>query len=296
MVQGNAELELVWDGKATLGEGPVWDHRTGQMIWVDIMGQVVHLFTPAEGTTRSIAVDQKVGAAVPREQGGMVVATEHGFHFLDAASGSLARIVDPESHLPNNRFNDGKCDRSGRFWAGTMAQDDSGTTGSLYCLDVDGSLRTVHDGGIGVSNGLGWSPDNKTMYYIDSPTKQVVAYAYDEETGVISDPRTVVTIPEGEGFPDGMSVDSEGMLWIAQWGGWQVGYWNPHTGEKLGSIPVPVERTSSCAFGGEQLDELYITTASVGIKEEEWDKQPNAGGLFRIKLHVKGAPANFYRG
>ena len=179
---------------------------------------------------------------MPRKQGGMVLATERGFHLLDLESETLTQLADPESHLPNNRFNDGKCDRAGRFWAGTMAQDESATTGSLYCLDVDGTIRTLEDGCITISNGLGWSPDNKIMYYIDSPTKKVVAYDYDGESGMISHPRTVVTIPEGEGFPDGMAVDSDGMLWIAQWGGWQVSCWNPMTGEKMTSIPVPVER------------------------------------------------------
>jgi sugar lactone lactonase YvrE len=297
MEQQHAELQLIWDGKATLGEGPVWDHRTGQLIWVDIVGQSVHMFTPANGTNRTIQLDQKVGAAVPRKQGGMVLAMERGFHLLDLESETLTQVNDPERHLPNNRFNDGKCDSAGRFWAGTMAQNESVTTGSLYSLDVDGTVRTIEDQCITVSNGLGWSPDNKIMYYIDSPTKKVAAYDYDGETGRISHPRIVVTIPEGEGFPDGMAVDSEGMLWIAQWGGWQVSCWNPMSGEKLGSIPVPVERTSSCAFGGENLDELYITTASVGVSDEERAaRQPNAGGLFRIKLNVKGLQANFYGG
>ncbi|MDR6551080.1 SMP-30/gluconolactonase/LRE family protein [Paenibacillus qinlingensis] len=296
MEQQYTELALIWDGKAQLGEGPVWDHRAGQIIWVDINGQSVHLLNPATETHRTIQLDQKVGAAVPRKQGGLVLAMERGFHLLNLDSEALTPLYDPESHLPNNRFNDGKCDRAGRFWAGTMAQNESGATGSLYCMDVDGTVRTIEDGCITVSNGLGWSPDNKTMYYIDSPTRKVVAYAYEAETGHVSDPRTVITIPEGEGFPDGMAVDNRGMLWIAQWGGWQVGCYNPLNGEKIGSIPVPVERTSSCAFGGEHMDELYITTASVGVSDEDREKQPHAGGLFRIKLDVTGAHANFYGG
>lgn len=294
--QAQVDLQLIWDGKATLGEGPVWDHRTGQLIWVDIVGKRVHLFTPADGTKRTIQLDQLIGAAVPRKQGGLVLAMENGFHLLDLETEIVTPLSDPESDRPNNRFNDGKCDLAGRFWAGSMAKSDGGVTGSLYCLEVDGTVRTIEDRCIKVSNGLGWNLDNTIMYYIDSPTRQVVAYDYEHETGTITNPRTVVTIPEGEGFPDGMSVDSEGMLWIAQWGGWQVSHWNPVTGEKLGSIPVPVERTSSCTFGGENLDELYITTASVEMSDEDWEKQPHAGGLFRVKLNVKGTQANFYGG
>ncbi|NOU63605.1 SMP-30/gluconolactonase/LRE family protein [Paenibacillus sp. LMG 31461] len=296
MAQEYTGIERIGDVKANLGEGPVWDHTTGQLIWVDINGQAVHLYKPADGSNRTIALDQKVGAAVPRQQGGMVLALERGFHLLDLETETLSPIVDPESHLPNNRFNDGKCDRAGRFWAGTMALSESVAAGSLYCLDIDGTVRTLEDGCITVSNGLGWSPDNTIMYYIDSPTKKVVAYDYDGESGSISNPRTVVIIAEDEGFPDGMAVDNDGMLWIAQWGGWQVGRYDPATGEKIGSIAIPVERTSSCAFGGEHMDELYITTARVGVSEEESVNQPLAGALFRIKLDVKGPRANFYRG
>ncbi|OAS17742.1 SMP-30/gluconolactonase/LRE family protein [Paenibacillus oryzisoli] len=289
-------IERIGNIQANLGEGPVWDHTTGELIWVDINGQAVHLYNPADGSSRTIRLDQKIGAAVPRQQGGMVLAMQRGFHLLDLETETVTPVKDPESQLPNNRFNDGKCDRAGRFWAGTMAQNESAPTGSLYCLDIDGTVRTLEDGCITVSNGLGWSPDNTIMYYIDSPTKKVVAYDYDGETGEISNPRTVVTIAEDEGFPDGMAVDNDGMLWVAQWGGWQVGRYNPMTGEKIGSIAVPVERTSSCAFGGEHMNELYITTASVGVSEEDRVNQPYAGSLFRIKLDVKGPQANFYGG
>ncbi|MGG1516034.1 SMP-30/gluconolactonase/LRE family protein [Paenibacillus oryzisoli] len=295
-MQQYTELELVWDGRAMLGEGPVWDHRSQEVIWVDIDGMRVHRYQPAAGAVDTLQLNQKIGAVVPRASGGFVAAMEHGFHFLGGVSGEAAAIADPEAHLPGNRFNDGKCDTAGRFWAGTMKMNETGAAGSLYCLEPDGTLRTVLSGAVTISNGIGWSPDNRTMYYIDTPTKKVVAYSYDAATGAISEPRRVVTIPPGEGSPDGMAVDAAGNLWVALWGGWQVGCWNPATGEKLATIPVPVERTSSCAFGGEQLDELYITTASVGMREEDWAKQPHAGGLFRIKLPVQGPRANFYGG
>ncbi|MCP1310124.1 SMP-30/gluconolactonase/LRE family protein [Paenibacillus tyrfis] len=288
--------ELILDGKAALGEGPVWDHRSGRLLWVDIEGMRIHHYDPVQGTDRSIQLDQRVGAAVPRAEGdGLVLALEHGFHLLDPATERLTKIADPEAGLLENRFNDGKCDEAGRFWAGTMNRMSSGPTGALYCLETDGSLRKAIDGVV-CSNGLGWSPDGRTMYYIDSPTKQVVAYDYEPAAGAISNRRTVVTIPEGEGVPDGMAVDREGMLWVAQWGGWRVSCWNPQTGERLGFVRVPAAQTTSCAFGGPDWDELYITTARTGLSEEQLAQQPHAGGLFRVKTGVKGRPACFYGG
>jgi len=289
------KLELVWDGKAALGEGPAWDHRSAQIIWVDIMGKRVHFYDPAGGTHRSVTLDQRVGAAVPRAQGGLVLALENGFHTLDVESQRLTKLVDPERGMPGNRFNDGKCDGAGRFWAGTMNMEENQPTGSLYCLEPDGTLRAAVDG-ITTSNGLGWSLDGGTMYHIDSPTRRVTAYDYDLETGGMARPRTVVEIPQGEGLPDGMTVDEEGMLWIAQWDGWQVSRWDPATGAKIDSIPVPAARATSCTFGGADYDELYITTARIGQSDQQLEEQPHAGGLFRIKPGVKGRPTCFYGG
>lgn len=289
------KLELVWDGKAELGEGPAWDHRSGQLVWVDIQGKRVHLYDPAQGTNRTIQLDQRVGAAVPREQGGLVLALENGFHTLDLETKRLTKLIDPESDKPGNRFNDGKCDGAGRFWAGTMDMKENSPAGALYCLEPDGTLRKAAQG-ITTSNGLAWSPDQRTMYYIDSPTRRVTAYEFSLETGEIRNPRTIITIPAGEGLPDGMTVDEEGMLWIAQWDGWQVSRWNPDTGAKIDSIPVPAARATSCTFGGPHYDELYITTARIGLSEQELAEQPHAGGLFRLKPGVKGKPTCFYGG
>ncbi|TVY10793.1 SMP-30/gluconolactonase/LRE family protein [Paenibacillus cremeus] len=289
------KLELVWDGKAVLGEGPAWDHRSGQLVWVDIQGRRVHLFNPADGINRTIELNQMIGAAVPRAEGGLVLALQHGFHTLDLETETLTPLADPESDQPGNRFNDGKCDDAGRFWAGTMDMKEGKPAGSLYCLEKDGTVRKTVEG-VTVSNGIAWSHDNRTMYYIDSPTKKVVAYDFALETGELSNPRTAVVIAEGEGMPDGMTIDSEGMLWVAQWDGWQVSRYNPATGDKLDTIHVPAARSSSCAFGGENYDELYITTARVGLSEEQLASQPHAGGLFRVKLGVKGKPTAFYGG
>jgi sugar lactone lactonase YvrE len=291
----NWQAELVLDAHAVLGEGPCWDHRSGLLYWVDIFEKQIHVFNPQTAKDRIIQLDQMVGAVVPRQDGGVVAALQHGFYWLDLETEQLTLISDPESHLPDNRFNDGKCDPAGRFWAGTTSHQEAEAIGSLYCLDFAHTVRQMVNGVI-VSNGLAWSPDGRTMYYIDSPTKRVVAYDFDLATGALSQLRTVITIAEDGGFPDGMTIDAEGMLWVAQWNGWQVSRWNPHTGELLGTIPVPVAQVSSCAFGGPNLDELYITTARVRQTAEALAKQPLAGGLFRAKPGVSGLPTHFYGG
>lgn len=289
------QLELVLDLKATLGEGPCWDQQNGTLYWVDIKQNQVHAYHPELGTNRTITLNQMAGAVVPRAGGGLVLALQHGFYLLDWETEQLTFLSDPEEDKPDNRFNDGKCDAAGRFWAGTLSFEEKEPVASLYVLEKDRKVRKVLDG-VTVSNGLGWSPDGQTMYYIDSPTRKVVAYDYDLDTGSLSKVRTVVSLPEGGGFPDGMTVDAEGMLWVAQWDGWQVSRWNPHTGEQIGSIPVPAARVTSCTFGGENYDELYITTARTGLSEEDLAKQPHAGGVFRIKPGVTGLPTASYGG
>lgn len=291
----NYSLELLLDLKATLGEGPCWDRRNGLLYWVDIKENAVHAYDPYKGMNRTIRLDQMVGAAVPRETGGLVLALQHGFHLLDSETEQLTFIADPEKELPNHRFNDGKCDAAGRFWAGTLSFEEKEPVAALYCLDTDGTVRQALDG-VTVSNGLGWSPDGKTMYYIDSPTKRVAAYDFEVETGRLSNGRTVVTIPPDGGFPDGMTVDEEGMLWVAQWDGWQVSRWNPANGEQLTAIRLPAARVTSCTFGGTNNDELYITTARTGLSEEALAAQPYAGGLFRVKPGVAGLPTHRYGG
>jgi sugar lactone lactonase YvrE len=295
MQMAQSQVELVVDSRAALGEGPCWDHRSGLLYWVDIEGMRVHWFDPQTNEDRWIQLQQMVGAAVPRQSDGLIAALANGIHLLDLETERLTLVGDPESGLELNRFNDGKCDAAGRFWAGTMGLRGRKQAGSLYCIEPDRTIRKVI-GGVSISNGIGWSPDGRTMYYIDTPRKTVAAYPYDPATGTLGDERIAVVIPEGQGGPDGMTVDVQGNLWVAQWGGWQVSCWNPDTGERLASIPVPAAQVSSCAFGGPNLDELYITTARTGLSEEALAKQPHAGGIFRFKPGVQGMPAHFYAG
>ncbi|MFD0960833.1 SMP-30/gluconolactonase/LRE family protein [Paenibacillus chungangensis] len=291
----SSKLELIIDAGAMLGEGPCWDKRQGLLYWVDIIGECIHVYNPHDGSDRAIPVGMMPGAVVLRESGGLVMAAGRGLYGLDAERGEPKEIAILQDEPAGNRFNDGKCDPAGRFWAGTMPMGESAPTGSLYCLDTEHSVAR-HAEAIYCSNGLAWSADHATMYYIDSPTKKVVAYEYDKQAGTIANPRTVVVIPEGEGVPDGMTIDDEGMLWIAQWDGWKVSRWNPADGTKIGEIAVPASQVTSCTFGGDRMDELYITTARVGLDEAALVEQPHAGGLFRIKLGVIGTESYLYKG
>lgn len=288
-------LELIADAQLTLGEGPSWDAENGLLYWVDIEQYRVYTYDPAKGELRHRDVGQYVGAVAPRQGGGLVMALQHGFYTYDPATDTTKLIAEPEAHLPNNRFNDGKCDPAGRFWAGSMSLVGESGTGKLYRLDSDGTATPMVDG-VSCSNGLAWSPDQQTMYYIDTPTMQVVAYTYDIDTGDIRDSRTAVRFERGMGAPDGMTIDAEGMLWIAHWGGWRVSRWNPNTGEKLTEIAVPAAHVTSCVFAGTDLTELYITTARTGLDAAALEQQPQAGGIFRVKTDVKGMPTYSYQG
>jgi len=289
------DVEWILDAKATLGEGAVWDARRQVLYWVDIEAGRLHEFDPATGGNRTFELGQRVGAVVPRARGGVMLAMERGFASLDLGSGAIRFWADPEAHLPSNRFNDGKCDPQGRFWAGTISLDRQPGAAGLYCLEPDGTVRTMLRG-VTNSNGIAWSLDHDTMYYIDTPTLQVTAFDYDPRTGNITRPRPVVTIPPDSGKPDGMTIDAQGMLWIALWDGGCVTRWDPRTGRLLERVAVPARRVTSCAFGGPDLGDLYITTARVGLTERELAEQPGAGGLFRVRPGVRGVPAFEFQG
>ncbi len=282
-------VELVIDAKATLGEGAIWDARRKRLYWVDIPEGEVHVYDPADETDQAIAIGQPVGTVVPRRSGGLMLAVEHGFAALDLETHKLAILNDPEDNLPDNRFNDGKCDPAGRFWAGTMNADRR-PEGSLYCMDTDHSVRRMF-GGTTCSNGIVWSLDQSSMYYIDTPTRQVDAFDYDVESGEIANRRVTITVPEEMGKPDGMTIDAEGMLWIAMWEGSRVTRWDPCDGSLLQTIRIPALRVTSCAFGGENLDELYITTARTRMTATQLAEQPHAGGVFRVHPGVRGVEA-----
>ncbi|WP_082234417.1 SMP-30/gluconolactonase/LRE family protein [Halobacillus massiliensis] len=289
------KAELVINSQSTLGEGPLWDPEHNHFYWVDIVEKKIHRFNTETNEKEEVLFDSPVGAAAINQKGGLIVALMTGLYELDWKNGNAKLIEDPEVHLPENRFNDGKCDPYGRFWAGTMDEGENKTTGSLYCLDLDGTVTKKLDN-LGISNGITWSPDHKYMYFIDTPTGKVVRYNYHMESGDISNPVDVLTFPENSGFPDGMTIDKEGMLWIAHFAGGGVSRWNPETGEQLAFVDIPAVNVTSCTFGGTNLNELYVTTAKKDMTEEQLSKYPYAGGVFKVKTEIEGITNFPYKG
>ncbi len=293
MTENVENVELVLDARAVLGEGAIWDNKRQVLYWIDIDPGLVHVYDPATRKDRSISVGQPVGTVVPRKSGGLMLAVRNGFMSLDPETAKTSLLAKPHDHNPENRFNDGKCDPAGRFWAGTM--ETTTRKGALFRLDTDLSVHRVLDN-VGCSNGLTWTLDKKTMYYIDTNTAKIDAFDYDNTTGTISNRRTVVNVPETYGLPDGMSMDIDEKLWVAHWEGGCVCRWDPTTGRLLRKISLPATLTTSCAFGGPDLDTLYITSATTGLDAATLSKQPKAGGLFAVSPGVKGLPALSFEG
>jgi sugar lactone lactonase YvrE len=290
-----AEVEVALDANAAVGESPTWDSVAGALLWVDIPAKRLHSYTPASGQALSRNVGAEVGAVVARERGGFVLALADGFALLDSWDADPRLFCPVAADDPAARLNDSKVDSAGRLWGGTMAVDASlEPTNSLYRLETNGELvKTIS--GVGLSNGIAWSPDDETMYYVDSATQRIDAFEFDPGTGAIAARRALVEIPPEHGTPDGLAVDAEGCLWLALWGGWAVRRYSPE-GEPLGELPVPVERVTSCAFGGPDLSDLYVTTASQGVDEASRSRQPHAGALFRCELGVVGLPSHGFGG
>ena len=274
--------------RAILGEGPVW--YEDRLHWVDIEGRNLLAHDPADAgeTDRQTGLPERVGFAWPctgrRE---WICGQPDGLHWVDVETGAIERAVALEADRPRTRLNDGKTDPQGRLWAGTMDMEEREALGTLYQFGAELTPVARHPG-VTVSNGLAWAPDGRTLYYADSPTREVLAFDFEPAGGAISNPRVAVRFREGEGFPDGMTIDSEGMLWIALWQGWRVVRCDPASGEPIGEVRVPVAKVTSCTFGGAGLDHLYITTARIDLTGEELATQPFAGGLF-VPLPAPGA-------
>jgi L-arabinonolactonase len=270
-----------------LGEGPLWNPDDRALYWVDIYEKQVHRLYASSGEHQVFGLDARVTALGLREGGGFVVTTDKVFAFWDWQTGELTHIAEPKTLAAVVRFNDAAVDRRGRFWAGTMNEEDGQRPdGCLYRLDGD---RTVHTMGASytITNGLGWSPDNTRMYVTDSANGLIWLYDYDHDTGEISNQRPFAQIPTGKGVPDGLTVDSEGFVWSAIWDGWRVVRFDP-AGQETLTIRLPVQNVTCCAFGGENLDALYITTAWLGLSDEARRTQPQAGNLFVAPVGVRG--------
>ena len=267
-----------------LGEGPVWVEREQALYWLDIKGRKVFRIDEQE-QLREWPTPVRVGSLAPRADGGFIAGTEDGVAFVELEAGRFEIVHHPEEHLPDNRFNDGKVDRRGRFWAGSMDDTERDATGTLYRVDPDMRFSRI-DEGYKVTNGPAFSPSGDILYHNDSARQ--VTYAFDlASDGTVGERRVFARYREGEGYPDGMTVDADGCLWIAFWDGWCVRRYSPD-GECIGKLDVPVSRPTSCAFGGAALDRLFITSASIGLDEADLAKEPQAGGLFVAVVDAKG--------
>ena len=290
---------IPWSATAgLLTEGPRWHAERGELLWVDILGRALHRGRPgpdgALASVESITLDRHVGAVAPATSGGYVLAAATGFLYVDDA-GAARELAQPAAGDRDVRMNDGACDAHGRFWAGTMAYDESPGAGTLYRLELDGSCTTVLTG-LTISNGIGWSPDGTTMFLADSGTGRVDAFDFDAGSGDISRRRTIIAIEEPGVAPDGLTVDEDGGIWVALWGGGAVRRYRPDGG-LLTTVSMPVDRPTSCAFGGLDRSTLFVTTARHGLDDAALSRQPHAGFVFRIEgLGVRGAPCAPYRG
>ncbi len=290
------DLKCIWKTPAILGEGPLWVERENALYWVDVVGKQVHRLGLADDSRKSWSFPTEVTSLAPRKQGGMVATTRHGFAFIDfnSANPQAEIFASFESDIPGNRFNDGKADRHGRFWAGSV--DEAGwkaETGSLYRLNADLSVEKK-DGPYICSNGPAFSADQKTFYH--SETMKGLVYAFDfDEAGEIRNKRPFVKLKDGEGGCDGMTVDSENCLWVCHFGGGRLTRYSSK-GALLLTLSMPVPNVTSCTFGGKDLDTLFITTARYGMGEEDLSKYPLAGSLFACKPGVKGLPTSQFAG
>jgi len=259
------------------------------LYWVDIENNSFFRYFPTTSKYESFDVGVPIGVLALRAAGGLVMATKNGFAFWDPKTQALQFLANPEADKPHTRFNDGAVDSQGRFWAGTMcglSEICSAPEGSLYRLDPDGSV-SIMETGIFIANGIDWSPDTKIMYFTDSTRHVIYAYDFDPATGAIENRRPFISTPDEIGVPDGLTVDSEGCIWSARWGGWKITRYDP-TGKVEREIQLPVQCPTSCAFGGANLDELYITSAWNELTVEQKKNQPYAGDLFRVKTDTKG--------
>lgn len=283
------EIEPLGNIRSQWGEGPIWWNRV--LYYVDIEGHAVHRYDPADASEKTWNVGQRVGTVVPRSHGGLVIAGDHGISFLDEATGQLTPIADPEASLPENRFNDGKCSPDGRFFAGTISLTKKTGTAKLYRLDADLSIHEAF-GPVTNSNGIAWSADGRTCYYIDTPRREVLAFAYSQETGALDQPRSVIDTRHIEASPDGMTIDSDGNLWVAFCHGACVVCFDPSSGNELQRVNFPCLETTACAFGGPDLSELYVTTGVHKTVKEE-----HAGRLFVVRgLNARGVMSQAFCG
>lgn len=291
--------------KCVLGEGPCWDDKLQKLWYIDGLqescyGTDLHLFDPDSGSDRKWHIGRAIGCAIPSEDNRILLNLQDGVFLFDPETRKYEELSDVEREIDNNRLNDGKCDSRGRFWFGSMSRTanqpgaEFQVTGSFYSMDQNCIVKRWF-GGVGISNGIAWNEDETKLYHVDSTAQAVYCFDYDLMKGEISNRMEIIRIDASEGCPDGMTIDAEGMLWIAHFGGWKVTRWDPEKGRKLTEIRLPVSQVTCPAFGGKDYSKLYITTASIGLSEEERKEQPMAGVTFEVDTDTAGVKCNRFR-
>jgi sugar lactone lactonase YvrE len=275
-----------------LGEGPLWHPEWEKYLYVDIEGKKVGIIDPVSLVVEEKPVGKRVGAVLAAEDNQLLVALQGSLAWFNFQTCELTEIMQVEKDKPQNRCNDGKCDAAGRLWIGTMNEDAKGRNGALYCFDGR-TLQKKLDNRF-VSNGICWSMDNRTMYYIDSFDYHLKAFDFDLLTGSVSSERIVVEMKEPGCTMDGMTMDEEGMIWIGIWGGHCVNRYNPLSGELIGTVQVNAPYVTSCCFGGANMEQLFITTARVGLGEKQLQLYPDSGSLFVADIGLKGQKINYF--
>ena len=288
----NISIQPIGSHVSTWGEGPIF--HQGHLLYVDIEGHTLIRLNPENGNEETWQMGERIGTVVPRAMGGVLCAGDSGIYSFDPETGKKEIIADPEAEKrPDNRFNDGKCDPSGRFWAGTISTVKKTGDANLYMMDLDHNL-SIKVLGVTNSNGICWNAEASTMYYIDTPTKKVMAYPFENSTGILGEPSLVVDagVSGWDGSPDGMTIDAEGNLWVAMCHGGSVLQIDPYSGKLIQQIDFPCVETTSCAFGGEDLERLFVTTGQHKTLEEA-----DAGKILVVDgLKAKGVPAFAYKG
>lgn len=291
------QVRCAVDAKGPLGEGLSWDTAAHCLWWIDIFAQQIHRYDPVSGKDKFLSTPERPGCLAPRERGGLVISMKHGFYFCDPVKEAFQLIVEPEAGISTNRFNDGKTDRQGRFWSGSMFEAPGQKlqkTGALYRLDTDLSVHCIVEG-IGCSNGLAWSPDSRRMYFTDSHGHLVWQWDFDAATGEVVNRRVFIDLTGMDAIGDGATVDSEGCYWVTIPYKGKVLRFDPD-GELMQTVEVPCDCPTCCEFGGDKLETMYVTTATFGRKPEECLQYPQAGGLFAFEPGVRGAPPVAFKG
>lgn len=289
----NVKIECVVDAHNKLGEVPVWDVGEQALYWVDIEGKLLQRYTPATKAVDRWTMPERIACLAVREKGGLIIALASGIAFFDTRTSAIEWIARPDAN-PRNRFNEGKCDRLGRFWAGTMDDKLTDHTASLFRVDPDLSIHKVL-GDIGISNCFIWSLNNDQFYFADSLDKKVYRFKYDHARGTISDRELFVDVGAGKPSPDGGTIDKEGYIWVTHWDGWKVVRYAPD-GRVDRVVDLPIQKPTSVMFGGPDLKTLYLTSAVWDLTPEQLREQPQAGGLFALDVGIGGIPEARFAG